>query len=102
MIYMSKRSGGLTLVAGLVVAVATIYYAVCWPYLLGTWIATRLDLSRPVLGWLLEVTYLLAVPAAVWLVRAGRPGPRGLRRIAEAPLAVLTIAVLTGGVLLVL
>ncbi|HEU4348100.1 MAG TPA: hypothetical protein VFR35_09955 [Actinoplanes sp.] len=98
---MSERKGGAgPLVAGGLL-VAAVYYATCWPYLLGTWIAAQLGVDRPAVGWVLEGAYLLAVPGAVWLLRADRLPPRPLRRIAEVPLAVLAAAVVSAGVLLV-
>ena len=64
-----KSAGGAPGVIGLIIAVALAYYAVTWPYHLGTWVAVEMGAGLPsaqrsVLGWVFEVLYL-AVLAGV-------------------------------------
>ncbi|GAA1400294.1 GmrSD restriction endonuclease domain-containing protein [Oerskovia paurometabola] len=79
-----KSAGGAPGVIALIIGVAVAYYAVAWPYLVGTWLAVQMGAGLPstqrsVLGWVFEVLYLavLAVVAVRWLT--ARRSPAGAR-----------------------
>jgi hypothetical protein len=96
------------LVLGLGLLLITSYWLVCWPYLLGTWIAVELgagpqSATRVAVGCAAQAIYVVAAPLLVALIRGWRPlHHRILRRTAHGTLGTMAAFVLVAAALVIL
>lgn len=84
----SRRSGGSGGGGGWLLVLVIGFFALAWPYFLGTYIAVRCGAWNPsterlVVGWCFEVVYIAAVVALVLTAKAMRVRRLGAPMVAE-------------------